>query len=1109
MRKKLKILGVVFCACVISGTTITFADDNVKENQVKYEGEVGREGQNSNAVDEETLTTYELNMDDSNINSLNGEPSNIIKITDLDEKEYELRIDNVQTVKPISEVLFAVWSEVNGQDDLKWYSAQKQGENAYTYRLSLDQHKGLGKYYVHVYVRNADDRQLSILNASEFKTPEPQMGDCTTAVTNQEVGIIHVNASAKENNKFIKKVKFAVWSTEDGQDDLVWYEADQLQEGEYTKDIYISNHKYSLGQYNVHVYIEDITGCFYGVKALQQNVDVIPGKVEITQNEDFLSYTEKITDAVVPGGITEVLFPTWSENNGQDDIQWYAAEKKDDIYTKNISLKSHKGFGTYNVHAYARTKGGKLVYIGKNSFHVNEPKIKEFKIEKDEEKGTFKVTLFGIENGELIQKIQIPVWSEANGQDDLIWYNAEKQKNGEYIVNVDIKNHKYSLGKYIFHAYVTDITGQITGFVVGNEQMQIKAGKISAEQNKNNPKQYTIKIDNVNIPGENAQIYFPVWSEVNGQDDIQWYKADKIDNGVYETKISLTDHKGLGKFNVHVYAKMPNGVMNGIEASYFETDSPQIGDVQIIDEKKDSGEFQVKITGIQHDELIKKIQVPVWSEDNQSDIIWYDAVKDNDGNYVVNVNISKHHYNPRNYNVHIYLTDITGIMQGMAATKCDMSASYEKYSVIDVDNSEKTFKVSLEGLKVPAGEKSILFAVWGDESGQNDIHWYNAKKKADGSYECSVNIRDHRELGTYNVHAYIVSKSGSLTGLAATKFEVKKVPHIAGTTISEVNGTSGRFKVTVSGVFADSGVEKVQIPVWCADNQSDIRWYDAMKVSEGTYVTNVNVANHAHHFGAYKIHVYATMGNGVQVGIAATSTTIEPKNYVYMSSINQTTCEVGIMGATASRVQFPTWSDANGQDDVVWYEGVNQGNGKWTAVVDSIKHNSAGNYTTHVYVTDQNGFYSVGAVQYSLARIPTEQNLIQSRANLYNSSTPYLILVNRSTHKVGVFQGWQGNWNCIQYWDCSDGAPGTPTVEGRFTVGIRGYYFDSGASRCYWYTQFKGNYLFHSVLYNKNGTLRDGRLGMPLSHGCVRLDINNAKWIYDTIPAGTTVVVYH
>ena len=140
---------------------------------------------------------------------------------------------------------------------------------------------------------------------------------------------------------------------------------------------------------------------------------------------------------------------------------------------------------------------------------------------------------------------------------------------------------------------------------------------------------------------------------------------------------------------------------------------------------------------------------------------------------------------------------------------------------------------------------------------------------------------------------------------------------------------------------------------------------------------------------------------------------------------------------------------------------------------------------------------------------PRVENEMQARANFYSSSTPYLILVNRSTHKVGVFRGWQGSWQNVFYWDCSDGAPSTPTVEGTFTVGLRGYYFDSGASRCYWYTQFRGNYLFHSVLYNKNGTLRDGRLGMPLSHGCVRLDINNAKWIYDNIPSGTTVVVYH
>ena len=130
------------------------------------------------------------------------------------------------------------------------------------------------------------------------------------------------------------------------------------------------------------------------------------------------------------------------------------------------------------------------------------------------------------------------------------------------------------------------------------------------------------------------------------------------------------------------------------------------------------------------------------------------------------------------------------------------------------------------------------------------------------------------------------------------------------------------------------------------------------------------------------------------------------------------------------------------------------------------------------------------------------------KAQPYSSNTNYLILVDRSACKVGVFSGRCGNWGMINYWNCAPGKPSTPTVSGVFKVQSKGYYFDSGAARCYWYTQFYGNYLFHSVLYNKNGTLQDGRVGMQLSHGCVRLEIGNAKWIYDNIPAGTTVVVY-
>ena len=142
----------------------------------------------------------------------------------------------------------------------------------------------------------------------------------------------------------------------------------------------------------------------------------------------------------------------------------------------------------------------------------------------------------------------------------------------------------------------------------------------------------------------------------------------------------------------------------------------------------------------------------------------------------------------------------------------------------------------------------------------------------------------------------------------------------------------------------------------------------------------------------------------------------------------------------------------------------------------------------------------------------TELTAMDIKAQGYYSSTNYLILVDRSIHKVGIYKGRQGNWINIKRWSCGDGKPSTPTIEGTFTVGIKLWYFDSGSARCWFATQFCGNYLFHSVLYYQDSypaDVMDGTLGAGVSHGCVRLEVSNARWIYDNIPGGTKVVVYH
>ena len=135
---------------------------------------------------------------------------------------------------------------------------------------------------------------------------------------------------------------------------------------------------------------------------------------------------------------------------------------------------------------------------------------------------------------------------------------------------------------------------------------------------------------------------------------------------------------------------------------------------------------------------------------------------------------------------------------------------------------------------------------------------------------------------------------------------------------------------------------------------------------------------------------------------------------------------------------------------------------------------------------------------------------ISSRAAYASSDTNWLIVTDTSACKVAIFAGSKGNWSTVKYISCSPGKPSTPTVKGEFKVTGRGLSFGKPTYTCWYYTQFYGDYLFHSVIYNKGSktSIQDGRLGMQLSHGCVRLALSEAKWIHDNIPNGTKVIVF-
>ena len=182
------------------------------------------------------------------------------------------------------------------------------------------------------------------------------------------------------------------------------------------------------------------------------------------------SYDLVISNLIAPRGFKEVLVPTWSEKNGQDDIIWYkAAKQANGDYKVTVRSSNHKGdSGLYNSHVYLVDNDGKFIGLGGKQVTLDITKTQGTLTitNNDKNRGTFDVLITNLTNPSGISGVVIPVWSEQNGQDDLVWHNATKQDDGSYKVTISASQHKWNSGKYIVHGYIVDASGKNIGFGV-------------------------------------------------------------------------------------------------------------------------------------------------------------------------------------------------------------------------------------------------------------------------------------------------------------------------------------------------------------------------------------------------------------------------------------------------------------------------------------------------------------------------------------------------------------------------------------------------------------------------------------------------------------------
>ena len=594
--------------------------------------------------------------------------------------------------------------------------------------------------------------------------------------------------------------------------------------------------------------------------------------------------------------------------------------------------------------------------------------------------GRFDVVISDVKAPNGVRTVSVPVWSETGGQDDLVWYTANRQANGTYTVNVKASDHKNSTGLYNVHLYYVQNNGQLTGVggtttnvYVGKRPEDLKpSGTLTIENNNVETGTFDAVIRNVLAPNGLKEVLIPTWSDKNWQDDLVWHKAVRQSDGSYRATIKASDHKNEdGKYNVHVYYVDQTDKRNYITETTTEVHHVKpSGTLTIENNNVETGTFDAVIRNVVSPNGLKEVLIPTWSDKNwQDDLVWHKAVRQSDGSYRATIKASDHKNEDGKYNIHVYYVDQTDKRNYITETTTEVHHVKPSGTLtIENNNTETgTFDAVIRNVVSPNGVKEVLIPTWSDKNWQDDLVWHKAVRQSDGSYRATIKASDHKnEDGKYNVHVYYVDQNNKRNYITETVTEVRQARRSGTLLIQNNNKDTGTFDVIIKDVYSPKGIRTVQVPTWSdKDGQDDIRWYEATRQANGDYKVSVKASDHKNSTGKYHVHLYYIQNDGSRVGVGTTTTDVEFRNIMTktqtsIKNVNATngTYTVAVdqapQGRQIKNIRVAAWSKAH-QENLYWYSATPTGMHTEITVSANNHGNEAGNYTTHVYVDYKDG----------------------------------------------------------------------------------------------------------------------------------------------------------
>ena len=188
------------------------------------------------------------------------------------------------------------------------------------------------------------------------------------------------------------------------------------------------------------------------------------------------------------------------------------------------------------------------------------PTITSAKVSNVSSDGYTVTVTFDAQEG--VSSLQLPTWTEKNGQDDLVWHNASVSGNTATF-HVKASDHKGETGSYITHIYLTDKKGRrapiygLTATLPAPVKDSLPIIKTAVASNiTSSGYDVTATFD---APAGVVSVLMPTWTENGGQDDLVWHNAS-VSGNTATFHVNVSQHGWeSGKYITHIYVKSKNG----------------------------------------------------------------------------------------------------------------------------------------------------------------------------------------------------------------------------------------------------------------------------------------------------------------------------------------------------------------------------------------------------------------------------------------------------------------------------------------------------------------------------------------------------------------------